>query len=171
MNFRIFGATAAAVIGFATLAPAQAPGKFVQVELENTIKTKKAKVGDKVKAKALGDAVLINGPRIATGDEFLGQIQSVEPNSVAISFDQVTVKGKKTPLPLSIRAAMMPTASPSEREGVVAEAGAVIGVPGVTLHVDDTPQHASKFESSGKDLQLKQGLLLMLGTPEPAPAP
>jgi len=49
---------------------------------------------------------------------------------------------------------------------VAAQTGSVIGMPGVTLQVDDSPQHASKFESSGKELQLKQGLQLMLAVPE-----
>ncbi len=169
MNVRIFGGLAAALV-LAALAPAQAPSRFVQVELENTIKSKKAKVGDKVKAKAAADALLVNGPRIAAGDEFLGQIRAVDANSVAISFDQVTVNGKKTPLALSIRAAMMPGRAPQE-EGVAAEAGAVIGVPGVTLQIDETPQHASKFQSTAKDFQLKQGLYLMLGAPEGTAAP
>src|SRR5579863_9689270 len=118
MNVRIFGGLAAALV-LAAIAPAQAPSRFVQVELENTIKSKKAKVGDKVKAKAAADALLANGPRIAAGDEFLGQIRAVDENSVAISFDQVTVNGKKTPLALSIRAAMMPGRAPQE-EGVTA---------------------------------------------------
>ncbi len=51
---------------------------------------------------------------------------------------------------------------------VAAQAGSVIGMPDVTLQVDDSPQHASKFESSGKELQLKQGLQLMLAVPGPA---
>ncbi len=171
MNVKIPASLAASLIGLAALAPAQAPSRFVQVQLENTIKSKKAKVGDKVKAKAIADAALANGPKIAAGDEFLGHVRAVEPDSLAISFDEVTVKGKRTPLALSIRAAMMPGASASEREGAVAESGAVIGMPGVTLHIDDTPQHASKFQSTGKDLQLKEGLNLMLGAPEGTPAP
>jgi len=170
MNVRIFAGFTALWMGLAALAPAQAPSRFVQVELLNTIKTKKAKVGDKVKAKAVADALLVNGPKIAAGDEFLGQVRAVDENSLAISFDQVTLNGKKTPLALSIRAAMMPGATPQE-EGVTAEAGAVIGLPGVTLHIDETPQHASKFQSSAKDFQLKQGLFLMLGTAEGTPAP
>jgi hypothetical protein len=51
---------------------------------------------------------------------------------------------------------------------VAAQAGSVIGMPDVTLQVDDSPQHASKFESSGKELQLKQGLQFMLAVVGPA---
>ena len=49
---------------------------------------------------------------------------------------------------------------------MAAHSGLVIGMPGVTLEVDDGPQHASKFVSAGKELQLKSGLQLMLAAVE-----
>jgi hypothetical protein len=164
---------------------AQHSKQFVQAELLKTIKAKSAK----------------------------GEVRAADPNSLSISFEQVELSGKKTPLSLSIRAAMMPggpqkssgdagnspldaatpnahpikggTAQLSDKtqnaaqnaatgsgevsqpgRAVAAQTGSVIGMPGVTLQVDDSPQHASKFESSGKELQLKQGLQLMLAVPE-----
>lgn len=172
MNLRTLAALAAAAIACAALASAQAPSRFLQVQLDNTIKTKKAKVGDKVRAKALADTVLVNGLKVSEGDEILGQVQSVDSTSVAISFDQVLLGTKKKPLALSIRAAMAPpTTQSNDRAGVVAKAGDVVGVPGLTLQVDDSPRHASKFQSSTPDFELKHGLLLMLGLVEAAPAP
>ena len=42
-----------------------------------------------------------------------------------------------------------------------AHAGSVIGMPGVTLTIDDGPPYASKFELTTKDLQLPKGIQLM----------
>jgi len=39
-------------------------------------------------------------------------------------------------------------------------------MPGATLEIDDTPQHASKFKSNGGEFQLKSGLQLMLAVVE-----
>jgi hypothetical protein len=81
--------------------------------------------------------------------------------------------GPATPVPVNTQNAT-PNAG-ADSGGVVqpgrpvaAQAGSVIGMPDVTLQVDDSPQHASKFESSGKELQLKQGLQLMLAVAGPA---
>lgn len=49
---------------------------------------------------------------------------------------------------------------------VAAQTGSVIGLPGVTLQIDDSSQHASKFELNGGELQLKSGLQLMLAVVE-----
>jgi hypothetical protein len=80
--------------------------------------------------------------------------------------------GPATPVPVTTQQAA-PNARP-DSGGVVqpgrpvaAQAGSVIGMPGVALQVDDSPQHASKFESSGKELQLKQGLQFMLAVVGP----
>jgi hypothetical protein len=186
--------------------------QFVQAELLKTIKAKSAKPGDLVKARTVNDVTLPGGVTIPAGTILLGEVRAADPNSLSISFEQVELKGKKTPLSLSIRAAMMPggpqkssgdsgnpsldAAAPDAHpikggpvqlsdktqnaakattgsgevtrpgQAVAAQTGAVIGMPGVTLQVDDSPQHASKFESSGKDLQLKQGLQFMLAAPE-----
>jgi len=138
---------------------------FLQAEVTKTIKAKTAKPGDPVKVRAVS-AVTLGGVAISAGDVLVGQVHEADPNSVSISFDHVEVSGKKTGLTLSIRAAMMPTGSQNNVDGVAAQTGSIIGMPGVTLQVDDSPQHASKFQSSGKELQLKQGLQLMLAVPK-----
>ena len=192
---------------------AQHSKQFVQAELLKTIKAKSAKAGDPVKARAVTAVLLPGGVAIPEGTILLGEVRAADPNSLSISFERVELSGKKTPLSLSIRAAMMP-GGPQKSSGdagntpldvptpnahpinggpaqlsdktqnaaqnasagsagvsqpgraVAAQTGSVIGMPGVTLQVDDSPQHASKFESSGKELQLKQGLQLMLAVPE-----
>jgi hypothetical protein len=81
--------------------------------------------------------------------------------------------GPATPVPVKTQDA---TPSPRADSGgvvqsgrpVAAQAGSMIGMPDVTLQVDDSPQHASKFESSAKELQLKQGLQFMLAVAGPA---
>jgi hypothetical protein len=140
--------------------------QFIQAELVKTIKAKNAKEGDPVKARAVNAVTLPGGVAISEGTILLGEVRAVDPNSLSISFTQVEQKGQKTPLSLSIRAAMMPNGPGNNVSGVAAQTGSIIGMPGVTLKVDDSPQHASKFESSGKDLQLKEGLQLMLAVPE-----
>jgi hypothetical protein len=140
--------------------------QFIQAELLKTLKAKSAKVGDPVKARAVNAVSLPGGVQISAGAILLGEVRSADPNALGISFDQVEISGKRTPLALSIRGAMMPGGSQNNVDGVAAQAGSVIGMPGVTLQVDDSPRHTSKFESSGKDLQLKQGLQLMLAVPE-----
>jgi hypothetical protein len=145
----------------------QASGRFVQAELHTTITVKSAKVGDPVKASASSSVTLPNGVQIHRGGEIYGQVRAVDANSIAISFDEVEEQGKKTPLSLSIRGAMMPSSDPAKpSQDTAGQAGSVIGMPGVTLQVDDSPQHASKFESSNKKFQLKQGLQLMLAVPQ-----
>jgi hypothetical protein len=146
---------------------AQGSRQFVQAELRTTITAKTAKVGDPVKATAITSAALPGGVKIARGAEIIGQVRAVDSDSISISFDQAEVDGKRTPLNLSVRGAMLPGADPSKPDkDTAAHAGSVIGMPGVTLEVDDSPRHASKFTSTGKKLQLKQGLQLMLGVPQ-----
>jgi len=140
--------------------------QFIQAELVKTIKAKSAKAGDPVKARAVNAVSLPGGVKISEGAILLGEVRSADPNSLGISFEQIEIGGKKTPLALSIRAAMMPSGPQNNVDGVAAQAGSVIGMPGVTLKVDDSPQHTSKFESSGKELQLNQGLQFMLAVPE-----
>lgn len=143
---------------------AQTPGRFVQAELDSALNTKTAKAGDPVKAHAVSSAILPNGVKIIRGFEIAGQVRAVDANSIAISFDQVEVDGKKMALSLSVRGAMLPGETPAQ--DTKATSGAVIGMPGVTLQVDDGPRHASKFSFSGKKLELKRGLQLMLGVNE-----
>jgi len=178
----------------------------VTAELENNIKAKKAKPGDKVKAKTISPLTLADGTSIPVASEIYGHVTAVtndaNGSSLAIAFDQLEIKNKKTPVNFSIRAAMSPgggsdeggtgggaAASPMKGGGrslgqavstpaptlglsdqsiteagaaSAAQTGTVLGMPGVKLQVDDTPQHASKFQSSAADLQLSEGLNLML---------
>jgi len=148
----------------ATLAlSAQSNKPFIQAELIKTIKAKSAKQGDAVTARTANAIALPGEVNIPQGTVLLGEVRAASSTSLTISFDQAEIGGKKTPLSLSIRAAMLPT---GPQTSVAAQAGAVIGMPGVTLHVDDSPQHASKFATSGKELQLNKGLQLMLAVPE-----
>jgi len=145
---------------------AQTPKQFLQVALLKPIKANSAKVGDPVKAKAINSVTFPGGISISQGATLLGQVRAADPKSLSISFDEVEESGKQTPLSLSIRAAMMPGGPQNNVNGVAAETGSVIGMPGVTLKVDDSPQHAGRFQTTGKDLQLKSGLQLMLAVPE-----
>ena len=145
----------------------QEPAKFVQVQLLTSLNTKSANVGDAVKASVYTATTLADGGKMARGAEVYGQVRSVDANSISISFDEAEVNGKKAPLKLSIQGAMMPGGDSSKPDkNAQGSAGLVVGMPGVTLQVDDGPQHASKFETSGKKLQLKSGLQLMLRVTE-----
>lgn len=212
MRFSLAVGVAAALCAM-PLGFAQGSKHFIQVELLKTIKVKKAKVGDVVKARAVQAVVLPGGVTIPEGTMIEGEVHAVDEKSLAISFDQADIKGKTTALKLSIRGAMMPgeapmrsgdssapmaTSTPGNRpmqgaptsvgertkdaaqtttgssapetgpvRAVAAQTGTVIGMPGVTLEVDEGPQHASKFTTSGdKELQLKSGLQLMLAVVE-----
>ena len=186
---------------------AQGAKQFVQAELLKTIKAKKAKVGDVVKARPVQAVTLASGLIIPEDATLLGEVRAADEKSLSISFDQVQIKGKTTPVKLSIRSAMQPgeapaaatrpgdatssldAASPGNRPirgeatptrkvteseppnaapgaPVAAHTGSAIGMPGVTLDVDDGPQRASKFVSTEKELQLKSGLQMMLAVVE-----
>jgi hypothetical protein len=141
--------------------------RFVQAELKTAVNTKSIKVGDIVTAIAIRSVTLPKGGTIIRGAEIFGQVRAVNANSVAISFDEAELDGKKVPLILSIQGAMAPGSDPAKAShGTLGQPGSVIGMPGITLQVDDSPQHASRLESSGKKLQLKPGLQLMLAVPE-----
>ncbi len=198
----LLGGVVAVLCGL-QLASAQGSKQFIQAELLKTIKAKKAKVGEVVKARAVQAVILPNGFTIPEGSTLLGEVRAVDEKSLAISIDQAEIKGKMTSVKLSIQSAMMPgqvaaatriddesssrdAAMPGNRpirggvppartvtataaqnsansgSGVAAHTGSVIGMPGVTLEVDDGPQRASKFVSADKELQLKSGLQLML---------
>jgi len=189
------------------VASAQGSKQFIQAELLRTIKAKKAKVGDIVKARAIQDVTLPSGVTIPQDATLLGEVRAADEKSLAISFDQAEIKGKTTPVKLSIRSAMMPNqegaarrpgdattsldaATPGDRPmrggvpparkvtetespgaaqpgaAVAAHTGSIIGMPGVTLDVDEGPQRASKFVSADKELQLKSGLQMMLAVVE-----
>ena len=72
--------------------------QFIQAELLKTIKAKSAKAGDPVKARAVAAVLLPGGLAIPEGATLLGEVRSADPNSLSISFEQVELKGKKTPL-------------------------------------------------------------------------
>jgi len=200
--------------------PAHAAGDpHVQVELLNTIKTKKAKVGDKVKVNVTAGTELPDGRRLSAATLIVGQVREVQADSdgkswVSISFDHPDMDGKKSDLVFAVRGAMLPggpataksldTIAPSEvpHEGpmqgraqtvqdsaetqtrapatsskaapvveskyIAAKAGTVIGMPGVSLIVDDDGKLPSKFQSSSPNLELHSGLQLMLTVISPA---
>lgn len=200
------GSVALALCGL-QLASGQGAKQFIQAELLKTIKAKKAKVGDVIKARPVQAVTLANGLTIPDDATLVGEVRAVDEKSLAISFDEAQIKGKTTPVKLSIRSAMMPGEAPaSTRPGdatssldaatpgnrsirggapptrkvteseppgsaspgsaVAAHTGSVIGMPGVTLEVDEGPQRASKFVSADKELQLKSGMQLMLAVVE-----
>ncbi|HLK19562.1 MAG TPA: hypothetical protein VKT81_11415 [Bryobacteraceae bacterium] len=149
------------------LAPAQS--RFVQAELTTPIKTKKAKVGDPVKARTISEVKLPNDITVPAGSVLLGELRSLDPDSVSISFDAFQNGSKTTPLKLNIRAAMMPVqGKDGTREAQRAEAttGAVIGLDGVSIKVDESGHEPTKFQSSKGELKLDKGLQLMLGVVE-----
>jgi hypothetical protein len=142
---------------------------FIQAELLTGIKTKKAKVGDPVKARTIGDVKLANGVTVPAGSTLLGELRSVESDAVSIAFDTCQNGSKTTPLKLSIRAAMMPVAGEHgarEAQRAEAQTGAVIGLDGVTLKVDESGHEPTKFVSSRGELKIDKGLQLMLGLVE-----
>jgi hypothetical protein len=53
-------------------------------------------------------------------------------------------------------------ASEAQRKPTAAHTGSVIGLPGVTLQIDDGPEGVTTFVSAKKNLQLDSGLQLML---------
>ena len=153
------------VLSLCLVAWAQTPSSFIQAELETGIKLKRAKTGDPVRARVVNAVPLPDGTVLSGGTVLLGEIRSAEPNSIAISFDQMQADGKKRQLALSIRAAMMPGGPKLETKSVreiSAHSGSVIGMPEVSLEIDEGPKHASKFASERKDFQLKPGMQLML---------
>jgi hypothetical protein len=204
-------------------AAAQPARVHVQVELVSGVKTKKAKVGDKVKAKTASPLILPDGTAVPATSPITGTIREVTADSggkssVSISFDQVEVFGKKVPAAFFVQAAMVAggsaaqprdpaTISPSDvphdrpmagrRQTVqdsadvqskapstpaepgapapsgatAAQTGSVIGMPGVTLQVDEDGGKPTRFESTAPNLELKPGLQLMLTLIPPAGKP
>jgi hypothetical protein len=96
-------------------AAAQPARVHVQVELVSAVKTKKAKVGDKVKGKTASPLILPDGTAVPVTSLITGTIREVTADSggkssVSISFDQVEVFGKKMPAAFFVQAAMLPRA-------------------------------------------------------------
>ncbi len=102
-------------------AAAQPARVHVQVELVSAVKTKKAKVGDKVKAKTASPLILPDGTSVPATSPITGTIRDVSADSggksfVAISFDQVEVFGDKKPAAFFVQAAMMPGGAAAQRD-------------------------------------------------------
>ena len=153
----------------ATCLLADAQSRFIQAELVSGIRTKNAKVGDSVRARTTADATLANGTTIPKGSILLGELRSVEPNAVSVSFDAWQNGGKKAPLKLSVRAVMMPSTGDRgarNPQRAAAQTGSVIGLDGVTLKVDESGQEPTKFESTQGELKIDKGLQLMLAVVE-----
>ena len=118
--------------------------RFVQAELSTAINPKSNKVGDVVKASAIRSVTLPQGGTISRGAEIFGRVRAVTPTSIAISFDEAELDGKRVPLSLSIRAAMAPGSNPAQAsQNTPAQGGSVIGMPGVSLHA-----LSKRFESA-----------------------
>ena len=98
-----------------TFAFAQATpqSQTVQVELQKTVKTKNAKVGDEVKARTV-TPLIVSGTVIPVGSTVMGHIVAVQPDvsgsdasSLTLTFDSVNVEhGQKLPLKFALLAAM-----------------------------------------------------------------
>ncbi len=210
-------------IALSVLPVAAQPARLhVQAELASGIKTKKAKLGDRVKAKTASPLILADGTAVPVSSPILGTVREVTSDSegrssVSISFDQVEIFGKKVPAAFFVQAAMMPggpqreardpatiappdvphdrpmagrrqtvqdsaevqsrapsspaaPVPPAPSGATAAHTGSVIGVPGMTLQVDEEGRRPTKFELNAPNLELKPGLQLMLTLlPEPKP--
>jgi hypothetical protein len=64
--------------------------------------------------------------------------------------------------PVGTQSALSGDASSGQGKPTAAHTGAVIGLPGVTLQIEDGPAAVSTFVSAKKNLQLDSGLQLML---------
>jgi hypothetical protein len=91
----------------------------LQVELTNTIRAKKAKVGDAVKARTVTALILPNQTVVPEGSKLTGHVcvanserSDTNPTAIGIAFDEVQVKkGAKLRLNFSIRAGALPHAT------------------------------------------------------------
>lgn len=217
--------TAAASALGQTSNPSSSPthqGQVLQVELTNTVRARRAKVGDPVKARTVTALILTDQKVIPEGSKVVGHVVRVDcpPTSsqetvLSIAFDQFQLKrGRTLSANLSIRAAAFlrgtvhrssgefgfdvpsPSWSPSvpPRKGLqlppegprnpntqphssaqpeinqvdynrgdlrFASGGALIGMPGVSFHIDRSAGTAT-FQSSSRKLELKSGLQLVL---------
>jgi len=229
---RVFYA-AALFLGFSTTASALGQtlnpssslmhqGPVLQVELSNTVRARRAKVGDPVKARTVTALILTGQTVIPEGSKVVGHVLRVDcpltssqDTVLSIAFDEFQLKhGRTLPANLSIRAAGFLGAtvrrsadefgfdapssswSPSipPRKGLQlppegprnpnsqphssaqpeitqvdynrgdlrsASSGTLIGMPGVSFHIDRSAGTAT-FQSSSRKLELKSGLQLVL---------
>jgi len=92
--------------------PPPARSRTVQIELTSTIRAKKAKVGDAVKARTVSALILPNQTVIREGSKLTGHVcvansgrSGTNPATIGIAFDEVQVKsGAEVRLHFSIRA-------------------------------------------------------------------
>lgn len=208
---RVVSMFAATLLTLTALAQSSPQSGTVQVELQKTIKTKNAKVGDEVKARTVSPLIVNHGTVIPAGSTVVGHIIAAEADapgtgasSVTLAFDSVNVEhGQKLLSKFSLLAAMRPGESsqqpaqqqalstppagqaqpemqvlhggpqtphnepetlkkmPNQKQnpGVAAQTGSVIGMPNVSLEINDT---GSTFRSPRKNLQLDSGLQFIL---------
>ena len=105
------------------VAQASPQSQTVQVELQKTIKTKNAKVGDEVKARTVSP-LIVNGTVIPVGSTVMGHVISVQPDtsgsgasSLTLAFDSANVDhGQKLPLKFALLAAMRPGESSQQQQ-------------------------------------------------------
>jgi hypothetical protein len=176
---RIFAVlTFAAAFALCAQTPPDASILHIQAQLSSKLQLNKTKVGDKLTAQTVTAVTLPNGTAIPIGSMLLGQVLKLDADSVTVSFDQVNVASRKIPLNITlVGAAMMDgknqmsqanssakVDSPSPEDhpsNVSTHSGSVIGMPGVTLSIDDGPPYASQFKLTTKDLRLPKGVQLM----------
>jgi len=158
--------------------PSDTPILHIQAQLSSKLQLSKIKVGDKLTAQTITAVTLLDGTAIPIGSMLLGQVLKFDADSVTVSFDQANVAGRKIPLNITlVGAAMMDAKSPVSQatssaktdspssaahpSKVSTHGGPVIGMPGVTLTIDDGPPYASHFTLTTKDLRLPKGVQLM----------
>jgi hypothetical protein len=105
--------------GQSGVAPSATRSETLQIELTSTIRAKKARVGDAVKARTVTALILPNQIVVPEGSKLIGHVCAANPESsdaktaaIGIVFDEVQAKkGKDLRLNLSIQAGMMPLPS------------------------------------------------------------
>jgi hypothetical protein len=106
--------------------PPPTRSETVQIELTSTIRAKKARVGDAVKARTVTALILPNQTVVPEGSKLIGHVtvansgrNDTNPTAIGIAFDEVQVKnGGKLRLNFSIRAgALLHAAVPVPSQG------------------------------------------------------
>lgn len=120
---RILSAFLVALLTTFAVAQASPQSQTVQVELQKTIKTKSAKVGEEVKARTV-TPLIVGGTVIPVGSNVMGHIIAVQPeasgsdtSSLTLAFDSVNLEhGQKLPLKFVLLAAMRPGESSQQQQ-------------------------------------------------------
>ena len=130
----------------------------LQIELTNTIRAKKAKVGDTVKARTVTAFVLPNQIVVPESAKLIGRVSLANPGSldangvaIGIVFDEVQPrKGKKLRLNLSIQAAMLPR--PTLPQAMEEQDSESLAQPGASPHAASKQKSlpVAGFSSSGR---------------------